>query len=262
MANGLTPMPFLPELLLLFAIYCFLALGLISVLCEKLFPAAFPYLCHITALIGYGQLWINYSFLGSSIDARFWTSLMYLLFTAALTTAVTLYIAVAKRRLAVAGMFLGGVNVPMFSAAAFIVSCYVNGISLPMPKLPVIPVETIQTAIAMSMVLVGLSAVVFVGPERLMKISARAVKHPTMPSAKAGSLTESLATLNGSFERGEIGVKEYLEQRKKIVNSSIREKTWLEDFEGRLEGLGEKRGGKLEKDKLKGGGKRNGEKNE
>lgn len=250
----MTPMPFLPELLLIFAIYFFLALGIISVLCEKLFPAAFPYLCHITALIGYGQLWVHYTFMSGSIDVRFWSSLAYLLFATALAAAVTLYIAVAKRRPAVAGMFLGGMNVPMFSAVMFIVSAYVNGVSVPMPKLPAVPVETIQTAIALSMVMVGLSAFLYVREERLLKIFARTVKPPATPSAGATSTNESLARLDGSYERGEIGFEEYVKQRKIMVSQGSREKTWMETFEERLEGLGGKRGGKLT-DKSKGGEK-------
>jgi len=234
----LASMPFLPELFLLFAINFFLALSLISCLLEKLFPAAFPYLCQVMALAGYGQLWVHYTFLQGSVEVRFWCSLVYLAFVVAAVSAVNIYIAITRHRPSVGGIFLGGVTLPTMSIAAFVMSCYVNGLSIPMPKLPSIPMEAIQTVLAIGIVVLALSVVVYAKEEKALRILARAapITSPGIPTPTA-SLKVSLAEVDRQFEKGEISLNEYIQKRKSLVKQTPQEKTWIQKLEEAIEKL-------------------------
>lgn len=231
----MTAMPFLPELFLFFAINFFLGLSLLSCLCERLFPAAFPYLCQVMAVAGYAQLWINYTYLNTAIEARFWGSLIYLAFVIAMISAVTVYVTVVKRRFAVGGLFLGGLTVPTASAGLFVVSHYVNGLSMPMPQLPVIPAEVIQVLFGAGIAVLALSAAFYLRQEKMLKMLARVT--PLNPNASKLPLSVCLDSLDRQFVAGEIESKEYLEKRKALLASENPEKSWLQTFEAQLEKL-------------------------
>ena len=231
----MTTMPFVPELFLFFAINFFLGLSLLSCLSERLFPTAFPYLCQVMAVVGYAQLWINYTYLSSEVVARFWGSLIYLVFVVAMISAVTVYVAVVKRRFAVGGLFLGGLTVPTASMGLFVVSNYVNGLSVPMPKLPVIPVEIIQVLFGVGLAVLTLSAVFYLRQEKMLKMLAKVT--PVNPAAPKLPLIVSLDNLDRQFVAGEIESKEYLAKRKALLSSESPERSWLQTFETRLEQL-------------------------
>ncbi|MCX8150020.1 MAG: hypothetical protein N3D85_00720 [Candidatus Bathyarchaeota archaeon] len=232
----MSAMPFQPELFLFFAINFFLGLSLLSCLSERLFPAAFPYLCQVMAIVGYAQLWINYTYLSTAIEARFWGSLIYLVFVISMISAVTIYVALVKRRVAVGGLFLGGLTMPTASAGLFVVSHYVNGLSVPMPQLPVVPMEIVQVLFGAGLVILTVSAVYYLRQERMLKMFAK-VASP-IPTAPQVPLSALLERLDSQFVAGEIESKEYLEKRKALLGSENSEKSWLQTFEKQLEKLG------------------------
>ncbi|MGB9854857.1 MAG: hypothetical protein ACPLRY_08680 [Candidatus Bathyarchaeales archaeon] len=162
-------MPFPPELLLFVGIDFFVALSLLSSIMERLFPTTFPYMYQVAALAGFGQIWFNYAFLPSFVDARFWDCLFYLFAALLNIGAVNLYIAIRKRILSLAGMFLGAFTIPSFSISLFFVSAYVNGVPVPMPWLPIISIESLYIVLFVCIILVGLSIAVYIEPDLLKR---------------------------------------------------------------------------------------------
>jgi hypothetical protein len=67
------------------------------------FPVAVPYIFLFAALAGFGQIWVNYAFLFSFVEARFWCSLLYLALASIAVIAVNLHIAVKKGLFSAAG---------------------------------------------------------------------------------------------------------------------------------------------------------------
>ena len=161
--------PFPPELLMFIGIDFFVAMSLLSALLEKMFPVALPYVYQIAALAGFGQIWVDYAFLFPYFDTRFWICLLYL--SAALLNigALNLYIAVAKKLLSVAGIFLGAFAIPAFSISLLFISSFVNGLSIPMPWLPIIPIESLYGVLFCCIVVLSLSIAVYIQPNMLKR---------------------------------------------------------------------------------------------
>lgn len=162
-------MPFPPELLLFIGVDIFVGLSLLASLIEKLFPATLPYVYHVAALAGFGQIWINYAFLLPYAEARFWSSMLYL--SAALLSigCINFYIAIQKKTLSVAGMFLSVFTLPIFSISVFFISAYANGVSVPMPWLPMIPIESLYVILIACIILLGFSVTVYLEPDLFKK---------------------------------------------------------------------------------------------
>jgi len=83
--------------------------------------------------------------------------------------AVNLYIAINKRMLSAAGMFLGAFTIPIGSLSSLFVSAYVNGMAIPMPWLPIVPLESLHIVLVACIVIFGFSIVVHVEPGMLGK---------------------------------------------------------------------------------------------
>lgn len=156
-------MPFPPELLMFIGIDLFVALSLFASLLEKVFPKSFPYIYQVGGLAGFGQIWVNYAFLLPSAETRFWSCLLYLFAAILNIGAVNLYIAVRKK-VSIAGMFLSLFTIPSFFISLFFVSAYVNGISIPMPWLPIIPIESLYAILLACIILLSLSIAVYIEP--------------------------------------------------------------------------------------------------
>lgn len=155
-------LPLFPsELFILMGINVFVALSLLTSIFDGPFPEAAPYIFQIAALSGFGQIWINYTFFFSFIEARFWSSALYLTVTVATVIAVNLYIVIKKRLLSIAGIFLGVFTLPTNFASYFFVSSYVNGHVIPIPLLPVVPVETLYIVLSACIIVLGLSILVY-----------------------------------------------------------------------------------------------------
>jgi len=161
--------PFPPELLLFIGIDFFVALSLLATLVEKAFPTMLPYLYHVATLAGFGQIWVNYAFLLPFVEARFWGCLLYLLAALLNIGGVNFYIAFRKEMISVAGMFLSLFTIPSFSISLFFVSAYVNGVPIPMPWLPIIPIESLYFVLFFCIILLGLSVAVYIRPSLLKR---------------------------------------------------------------------------------------------
>jgi len=54
---------FPPELFILVGVNVFVALSLLASIFDGLFPTAVPYVFQVAAFAGFGQIWVNYTFL-------------------------------------------------------------------------------------------------------------------------------------------------------------------------------------------------------
>lgn len=159
-----------PEIFMFIGVNVFVALSLIISIFDGSFPKPLPYIFQIAALAGFGQIWANYVFLSAFVDARFWSSILYLSVAMLSTIAVNFYIAIKKQLLSITGIFLGAFTIPTGALSFILVSAYVNGIAIPMPWLPVVPIESLYIVLITCMAILGLSTLAYVKPSKLEKI--------------------------------------------------------------------------------------------
>jgi hypothetical protein len=148
--------PVIPEFFVVFGINVFLVTSLLTCLLD--FPLVSQYIYQLAALAGFGQLWVNIA-LSSSIETRFWFNVVYLAVALANLIAVNIYVARVKKRLSLAGMFLGAVTIPVNFMALVTLSSYVNGIPISVPLLPVIPLEAVGVVLIICGVILATSVV-------------------------------------------------------------------------------------------------------
>jgi hypothetical protein len=165
------------ELFILVGINIFVALSLLTSLFDDPFPLAVPYVFQVAALAGFGQIWVNYAFLFSFVETRFWCSMLYLTVAVANTIAVNVYIAFNKRLLSAAGIFLGAFTIPTIFVSFVSVSSYVNGIAIPVPAFPIVPVQSLYFILALCVVILGFSVAASLEPGMLGKAFGIHRKH-------------------------------------------------------------------------------------
>jgi len=168
---------FPPELFVLVGVNIFVLLSLLSSIFDKHFPAATPFVFHIAALAGFGQIWVNFMFLFNYLEARFLCGMLYLLIGVVAVAKVNLYLAVNKRLKNAAVAMLGAFTIPSFSTFFFLASAYLNGLTVWTPPFPVVPFEAIYVVFALCLVILGLSIIIHFKPSILVKLSIRKRGH-------------------------------------------------------------------------------------
>jgi hypothetical protein len=156
--------PIIPEFFVVLGINVFLVTSLLTCLLD--FPLVSQYIYQLAALAGFGQLWVNIA-LSSSIETRFWFNVFYLVVALVNVITVNIYVAMVKKRLSLAGLFLGGVTIPASFTSLITVSSYVNSIPLSVPLLPVIPIEAVGVVLIICGVILATSVVTSFKPEAL-----------------------------------------------------------------------------------------------
>jgi len=161
---------FPPELFILTGINVFVALSLITSVFDGSFPTVVPYVFQIAALAGFGLIWVSYAFLFFCVEARFWCSIFYLTVALLAVMTIDVYIAVVKKLFGAALAFLGALTIPITFSSYFMVSSYVNGFSLSLPWLPVVPIESLYIVLSSCIVILGLSIIVSFKPKTAGKV--------------------------------------------------------------------------------------------
>jgi hypothetical protein len=161
---------FPPELFVISGLNVFVILSLLTAIFDEIFPKAVPYVLQIAALAGFGQMWVNYSVLSSSVELRFWCGMLYLTIALITVLAVNFYIAFKKRLLGAAGFFLGAFTIPVTSVSYFFISSYVNGVAVSIPPLPMVPVEGLYIVFVLCIVILGLSVIMYYEPNALKRM--------------------------------------------------------------------------------------------
>jgi hypothetical protein len=167
----------LPEFFTLLGIDVFLAMSLLTCLLDKHFPSAVPYVYQIAALVGFGHLLVSKGFMDVfGIEMRFWYCIIYLFVAVANVIAVNVYIAVIKKMSTLALTFSGAVSFPTILLTIFFVSSYSNGMALPLPMLPPIPIETVYVALVLGAAVLGVGIMASLKPEVFGKLGLRQPK--------------------------------------------------------------------------------------
>lgn len=153
---------FAPEFLILLGVDIFLGASILTVLLDKHFPPALPYIMDAGALIGFGELVSGPSFIGSfSNELQFYYSFAYALISVLTLFAINLYLLFLSRRpfeSAVVGVFA---TIPSGLGILYFTSAFVNGSTVSLPIVPVIPIEGVYALFGISVALIIFSLVMF-----------------------------------------------------------------------------------------------------
>ena len=119
--------------MIVLGIIIFLAMSLLIALFDFDMPSLFPYLFQGAAIIGLVQLFMSQSFINTGILSRAATdatrlSLSIVYLTSAVSTVVGLnvYLAVVRRKMALASAFSGALTMPIFTISALFVSSFIG----------------------------------------------------------------------------------------------------------------------------------------
>ena len=125
-------MGLLPEFFTLLGIEIFAAMSLVSVLIDRDIPSSAQWLFQGAAGLGLGQLVVTEGFGTSSvIDAsRFWISIFYLTLALCSVAGLNVYLAVVRRKTAIASVFSGTITTPTVGVSILSVSSYVSGVDV------------------------------------------------------------------------------------------------------------------------------------
>jgi hypothetical protein len=132
--------PLLPEFLGILGIDIFLVLSILTCLFD--FPVFLQYVYHISAFVGFGQLWVNYIFAFSE-ETRFLICVAYLVIGIANIVFINGYVGFREKKILWTTSFLCCVTIPFGLISFSAVSVCVNKIAISLPLLPLIPPEAI-----------------------------------------------------------------------------------------------------------------------
>ncbi len=123
----------LPEFFIILGIVIFLAVSLLIALFDFDMPSLFPYLFQGAAIIGLVQLFVTQGIINAGILSRAATdgtrlSLSVVYLTSAVSTVVALnvFLAVVRRKMALASAFSGALTMPIFMISALFVSSFLG----------------------------------------------------------------------------------------------------------------------------------------
>ena len=146
--------PLLPEFLGILGIDVFLVLSILA--CMFDFPVFIQYVYHISAYVGFLQLWIDYAFAFAE-ETRFLICTAYLVIGLANIIFVNGYVGIREKRTLWTTTFLCAVTVPTTLISFSAVSWYVNRIVISLPVLPLIPVEAIAAVLVLCAIVLAVS---------------------------------------------------------------------------------------------------------
>jgi len=150
------PSPLLPEFLGILGIDIFLVLSILACLFD--FPVFIQYIYHISAYVGFLQLWVDYVFAFSE-ETRFFICLAYLVIGLANIVFVNGYVGFRDRKVLWTTSFLCCVTVPSMLISFSATSWYVNKILISLPSLPLVPPEAVAAVFVVCGIVLAISLV-------------------------------------------------------------------------------------------------------
>ena len=108
-------------------------MGLLIALFDLDMPSWLPYLLHGAAIIGLVQLFMSQAFINTGILSRAATdgtrlslSIVYLTSAVSAVVGLNVYLAVVRRKMALASVFSGALTMPIFMISALFVSSFLG----------------------------------------------------------------------------------------------------------------------------------------
>jgi len=148
--------PLLPEFLGILGIDIFLILSILTCIFD--FPVFLQYVYHISAFVGFGQLWINGVFAFSE-ETRFLICLAYLVIGLANIVFVNGYVGSRDRKILWTTALLCCVTIPTIIISFSAVSWYVNKVAISLPWLPLIPTEALAAILLVCGIVLAISLI-------------------------------------------------------------------------------------------------------
>ena len=146
--------PLLPEFLGILGIDIFLVLSILT--CVFDFPVFLQYVYHVSAYVGFLQLWVNYVFAFSE-ETRFFICLAYLVIGLANIVFVNGFISFRDRKTLWTTSLLCCVTIPSILISFSAASWYVNQVVISLPVLPLIPPEAIAAILVICAIILAIS---------------------------------------------------------------------------------------------------------
>lgn len=141
--------PLLPEFIGVLGVDIFLILSILTCLFD--FPVLIQYVYHVSAFVGFGQLWINYIFAFGE-ETRFLICLVYLTIGLANIIFINGYIGSRDKKILWTTSLLCCVTIPSLLISFAAVSFYINRVMISLPQFPLVPPE----AIAVTLIVCGI----------------------------------------------------------------------------------------------------------
>lgn len=147
---------FAPQFFLLVGIDFFLAAAIATIILDRYFPNAVPYVMVIGGFVGFSQLLIGPAYLNSFSDVlQFYYCAGFALISLVSLIALNLYLFLLKKKLFESGILSITATIPASLILLYFVDAYVNNISVALPAFPVLPLSVIYIAFVSSVVLVS-----------------------------------------------------------------------------------------------------------
>ena len=134
----------------------FLVLSILTCLFD--FPVFLQYVYHISAFVGFGQLWIDYAFAFSE-ETRFLICVAYLVIGLANIIFVNGYVGLRDKKILQTTSFLCNVTVPSTLISFSAISWYVNKVVISLPWLPLVPPEAIAAILVLCGIILAISLI-------------------------------------------------------------------------------------------------------
>lgn len=134
----------------------FLALSMLTCIFD--FPVILQYVYHISAFVGFGQLWVNYVFAFNE-ETRFFICVAYLVIGLANVVFINGYVGFRDRKILWTTCLLCCVTIPSTLLSFSAVACYVNKVAISLPSLPLIPFEAIAVILVICTVTLAASLI-------------------------------------------------------------------------------------------------------
>ena len=148
--------PLLPEFLGILGIDIFLVLSILTCIFD--FPVLLQYVYHISAFVGFGQLWINFVFAFSE-ETRFLICVAYLVIGLANIVFINGYIGSRDKKIIWTTALLCCITIPSIIISLSAISCYVNKVVISLPLLPLIPSEAVVAILLMCGIVLAASLI-------------------------------------------------------------------------------------------------------
>jgi hypothetical protein len=149
--------PLLPEFLGVLGIDIFLVLSILTCLFD--FPVFLQYAYHISAFVGFGQLWIGYVFAFSE-ETRFLICVAYLVIGLANIVFINGYVGFRDKKILWTTSFLCSVTIPSTLISFSAISWYVNKVVISLPWLPLVPPEAIAAILLLCAIILAISVII------------------------------------------------------------------------------------------------------
>jgi hypothetical protein len=144
----------LPEIIGILGVDLFVVLSILTCLFD--FPVYLQYGYHISAFVGFGQLWIAHLF-GLTEESRFLIYVAYLVVALANIVFINGYVGAREKRLIWTTSLLCSTTVPTIVISLSLASWYVNRVPFSLPLLPMIPPEAVAAILFICIIILSIS---------------------------------------------------------------------------------------------------------